>query len=71
MAVGHGLGLYVGPHQSNAEGRRETAKIVVFQLGYCHGRRAYEAIEWYFPQHGQHFDPREYIEACTDTYFPR
>jgi hypothetical protein len=68
MAVGSGLGLYVAPHQSNAEGTRETAKIVVFQLGYCRGRRAYEAIEWYFPQHGQHFNPHEYIEACTGEY---
>ena len=67
-AIGTGLGLYVTPHESNAEGTREPARVVLFQLGYCKARHAYEAIEWYFPQHGQRFNSREYIEACTGEY---
>lgn len=67
-AIGVGTGWYVGPHQSTAEGTQEPVRIVVFQLGYCHGRRAYEAIEWYFPQHGGRFQPNSYIEACTGEY---
>jgi hypothetical protein len=68
QAIGEGIGLYVGPHQSNAEGTRESTRVVAFQLGYCHGKRAYEAIEWYFPQHGDRFTPDRYIEACTGEY---
>jgi hypothetical protein len=67
-AEGTGIGWYVGPRQITADGKRETAHIVVFQLGYCHGRRAYEAIEWYFPRHGGHFRPNQYIKACMAGY---
>lgn len=70
-AVGSGSAEWVGPHQSVAEGRTETARIVLFQLGTCRHRRAYDAIEWYFPQHGQHFNARQYINACTGVYYPR
>jgi hypothetical protein len=69
-AVGAGIAEYVGPHQSVAEGTQQIAKVVLFQLGRCHGRRAYDAIEWYFPQHGQRFNPHLYINACTGTYYP-
>lgn len=70
-AIGAGSAEYVGPHQSVAEGTFQNARIVLFQLGRCHGRRAYDAIEWYFPQHGDHFNPRQYINACTGQYYPR
>jgi hypothetical protein len=69
-AIGTGLAEYVGPHQSVADGTEQSAKVVLFQLGRCHGRRAYDAIEWYFPQHGQRFNPHEYINACTGAYYP-
>jgi hypothetical protein len=69
-AVGAGIAEYVGPHQSVAEGTQQIAKVVLFQLGRCHGRRAYDAIEWYFPQHGQRFNPHLCINACTGTYYP-
>jgi hypothetical protein len=61
---------WIGPHQDIAEGNQQPARIVLFQLGSCHGQRAYHAIEWYFPQHGQHFDLHQYINACTGTYYP-
>jgi hypothetical protein len=70
QAVGTGIAEYVGPHQIVAEGTPQPARIVLFQLGSCRGRPAYDAIEWYFPQHGQHFDPHQYINACTGTYYP-
>jgi hypothetical protein len=70
-AIGEGLGLYVRPDQSNAEGTREPARVVLFQLGYCRGKRAYEAIEWYFPQHGQRFNSNQYIEVCRGEYHER
>ena len=67
-AIGTGRGLYVAPDQSNAEGTEEPARVVLFALGSCKGRRAYEAIEWYFPQHGERFQPHRYIDACTGEY---
>jgi hypothetical protein len=67
-AIGTGTASYVGPHQSVAEGTRQRARIVLFNLGRCHGRRAYNAITWYFPGHGQHFSARHYINACTGSY---
>ncbi len=70
QAIGTGTAEWVGPHQDVAEGTQQPARIVLFQLGSCRGRRAYDAIEWYFPQHGQHFDPHQYINACTGTYYP-
>jgi hypothetical protein len=44
-------------------------RVVLFQRGRCDGRSAYNAIEWYFPQHGQKFSPGTYINACTGTYY--
>jgi hypothetical protein len=70
QAVGTGIAEYVGPHQIVPEGSQQAARIVLFRLGSCRGRRAYDAIEWYFPQHDQHFDPHRYIDACTGTYHP-
>ncbi|HTT28498.1 MAG TPA: hypothetical protein VMG37_08820 [Solirubrobacteraceae bacterium] len=69
-ATGTGTALWVGPHQFVAQGRFEKgASIVLFQLGRCSGRLAYNAIEWYFPQHGQKFSAGTYINACTGTYY--
>ena len=31
-------------------------------------KRAYTAIEWFFPQHGGKFDPKKYIDICTGDY---
>ncbi len=70
-AIGSGIAEWVGPHQDVAEGTLQSTRIVLFQLRSCNGRRAYDAIEWYFPQHGEHFNPRQYINACTGEYFPR
>ena len=67
-ATGVGISQYVGPEQSVAEGTQQTVRVVLFQLGTCKSKRAYNAIEWYFPGHGQHFDPRTYINACTGSY---
>jgi hypothetical protein len=68
QAVGTGVSDYVAPNQATAEGTEEPARIVLFQLAQCHGRSAYNAIEWYFPQHGQTFSPTRYINACTGQY---
>ena len=68
QAIGTGTALYVGPHQSVAEGTEETATVVAFNLGLCGGKLMYRAVEWYFPQHGQAFNPRQYENICTGGY---
>lgn len=70
QAVGHGLSLYVTPNQSTSAGSEQPATAVAFDLGTCHGSPAYQAIEWYFPQHGGYFDPNYYINTCTGAYVP-
>ena len=69
-AVGTGIGEYVGPGQFPATGTEERATIVAFDLGTCHGKLMYKAIEWYFPQHGQKFNPYTYEDICSGTYVP-
>jgi len=65
-AVGVGVSTYVAPDQVTAEGRPESAVIVAFKLGSCHGRRAYNAVQWYFPEYGGHFNPHEAgYKLCT------
>lgn len=69
-AVGTGMAEYVGPNQSVASGTEEAATVVAFNLGSCGGTFMYRAVEWYFPQHGQTFDPRHYENVCTGSYAP-
>jgi hypothetical protein len=69
-AVATGKAEYLGPNQSPSSGREERATVVAFNLGTCDGERMYQAIEWYFPQHGQNFNPHQYENICTGTYMP-
>ncbi|HTS95726.1 MAG TPA: hypothetical protein VMI33_03825 [Streptosporangiaceae bacterium] len=67
-ATATGTSDYVGPNQSVAQGTEETATVVAFNLGSCDGKLMYRAVEWYFPQHGQSFNPGVYENICTGTY---
>jgi len=69
-ASGTGMSDYVGPGQSVATGSQERVTVVAFDRGTCHGRPAYRAVEWYFPSHGQRFNPHRYENICTGTYVP-
>jgi len=65
-AVGHGTGWYVPPGNALLDGHKEAMKLVAFDLGSCHGRRAYRKLSWFFPAHGKHFDPDTANEVCHD-----
>jgi hypothetical protein len=67
-AIGSGIGRWLGPNQFSYQATPAAATVVAFNLGTCRGRRAYTAIAWYFPQHGQHFDPSTHINICTGEY---
>jgi hypothetical protein len=65
-AVGEGTGWYTPGTVAN--GHKAAARVVAFSLGTCNGYRTYTAIEWYFPQYGESFNPRSYINICTGEY---
>jgi hypothetical protein len=49
-ATALGQGWYVPDNaQSQADGKAATEKVVAFDLGTCHGKRAYRKYIWYFP----------------------
>ena len=70
QAVAAGVSDWVGPGQSVATGTPEPVRVVAFRLGACGGRVRYRALEWYFPQHGQHFDASRYEDICHGAYVP-
>jgi hypothetical protein len=69
-ATGTGKAVWVGPNQAVAQGHLEPVTIVAFDLGRCHGKRMYQAVEWYFPEHGQGFAPQRYENICAGSYVP-
>jgi hypothetical protein len=68
QATGTGTAEYLAPDQTVAQGTEEPATVVAFDLGTCDGKLMYQAIEWYFPQHGQSFNPNTYQDICTGSY---
>lgn len=70
QAIATGISDYVGPNQTVAGGKEEPVNVVAFNLGICSGRLMYRAVEWYFPQHKQAFDPGHYEDICAGTYVP-
>jgi hypothetical protein len=67
-AIGTGTAEYVGPSQTTSQGTDQSATIVAFDLGTCDGRYMYQAVEWYFPQHDESFDPTSYENICTGNF---
>jgi hypothetical protein len=67
-ATGTGTTTYVPANGPVADGRPETATVVAFNLGNCGGTYMYQAVEWYFPQHGQSFNPAQYENVCTGSF---
>jgi hypothetical protein len=70
QATGTGTSDYVGPSQSDATGTQEPVTVVAFRLGSCDGKLMYRAVEWYFSQHGQAFNPRKYQNVCAGSFVP-
>ena len=67
QAVGHGIAGFTWPGFSVADGTRYvTATVVAFDLGKCDGHPAYQREEWYFPQYGETFAPKDAVfDLCT------
>ncbi len=65
QATGTGMTDYVMGNEDVADGTTEQATVVAFNLGMCQGKPSYNAVEWYFPQYGQTFNPSQYRNICT------
>lgn len=63
-AEGTGEAAYVPPDASNSEAVRERATVIAFDPGICQGERVYQRLTWFFPQHGEYFDPDVAFDAC-------
>ena len=66
-AFGTDDAVYLG-NQTPPKVTRQTVTVVAFGLGTCDGKLMYQGVEWYFPQHGQKFDPNGYEDICAGTY---
>jgi len=64
------MSTYVAPHQTVSQGTLEPVRVVAFQLGTCRTGYMYRAVEWYFPQHGQTFNPNRFADICIGAYWP-
>jgi hypothetical protein len=67
-ATGTGGSYYDPPNKPVYQSTLQHVTIVAFDLGTCGGHPAYLAVEWYYPQHGQKFNPTTYINDCTGKY---
>ncbi len=65
QAMGLGTGWYVAPNQDTAQGRYQPVTVVAFNLGNCGSTYGYQAVTWYFPQHGEMFNSNRYYNTCT------
>jgi hypothetical protein len=64
-ATALGQGWYVPDNaQSQADGKVATEKVVAFDLGTCHGKRAYLKYVWYFPAYRKPPSHRHANNAC-------
>lgn len=64
-AKGTGRAVWVPPNQPVSNGRIQNVTIVGFHRGMCDGTFMYKAVEWYFPQHNQHFTIHHYANVCA------
>ena len=63
IAIGSGFSYYA--QDSVADSNREPVVVVAFDLGVCNGKTGYQGVVWYYPQHGQEFDPSSTYDICS------
>jgi hypothetical protein len=64
QASGTGTGYWIPAGKPASDARAAPAKIVAFDLGSCHGVRAYRKLEWWLPSRGGRFSARNASDAC-------
>jgi hypothetical protein len=63
-ASGTGTGYWIPSGKPPSDARAAPAKIVAFDLGSCHGARAYRKLEWWLPGRGGRFTARGASSVC-------
>jgi hypothetical protein len=63
-ANGTGTSYWIPAGKPASDARAAPAKIVAFDLGSCHGVRAYRKVEWWLPSRGGHFTARYATPTC-------
>lgn len=66
-ATGTGKAVWVWPGSCVGCNGLTSAMVVAFNLGRCHGHRSYNALEWYFPQYEESFEPHQYYDTCSHS----
>ncbi len=65
-AIGDGTGWYFKPNQGTSQGHYAHERVVATHLGTCHGRRAYDEMEWYFPAYEHRGSQGAFrVNVCT------
>ncbi len=64
QASGTGTGYWIPAGKPASDARAAPARIVAFDLGSCHGVRAYRKVEWWLPSRGGHFTARNAAPTC-------
>lgn len=59
-----GTGYWIPAGKPASQARSAPAKVIAFDLGTCHGVRAYLKFEWWLPSRGGHFSARNAFDAC-------
>lgn len=66
-AIGTGKAVWVWPGSCVGCNGLTSATVVAFDLGKCHRHRSYNALEWYFPQYEESFEPHQYYDTCSHS----
>jgi hypothetical protein len=64
QASGAGTGYWIPAGKPASDSQAAPAKIVAFDLGSCHGVRAYRKVEWWLPSRGGHFSAQNATPTC-------
>lgn len=64
QAGGTGTGYWIPAGKPASDARSAPARVLAFDLGPCHGVRAYRKVAWWLPSRGGHFDARNATPTC-------
>lgn len=70
-AIGYGQAWMLAPHaRTMSDGSMQPDEVVAYDRGSCDGHYAYRAVQWFFPQLGDHFMPRHdnRPDLCNATF---
>jgi hypothetical protein len=64
QAKATGTGYWIPAGKPASQAQPAPAEVIAFDLGSCHGVRAYLKFEWWLPSLGGHFSAHNAFDAC-------